>query len=391
MKRKISCGIDVGTSAVRVVVLAYDKNLDNPTVIGRGFAFSDGMHLGYIKNIRAIKSSISAALKQAESMAKVKVKKAYLSISGIGLDSTLGVGGAIISRADKEVTNLDVTNSIIEAEENINITNKKIIQTIPLQHKIDGKSIHGRPEGMKGVKIETKALFVTITKQHIEDLVTVITELGIQVLDVVAGPIAEGRILLSEKQKMAGCALLNIGLETVTLAVYEDGVLISIQVFEIGGLDITKDIALGFKISLEDAENIKVGALVGDFPKKKVEEIIDARLGDIFELVENHLKKIKRSGLLPAGIIITGGGSKINSIENVAKDYLRLPVSFGFQNDSIISKFKIKDETWYTALSLALSPNTNSNSTNFNSSSSLNENFKDVKSVFKNFFSQLLP
>lgn len=389
MKRKISCGIDVGTHAVRVVILAYEKNSDNPILIGRGMALSNGMHLGYITNSSAIKSSIRTAVAQAESSAKIKIRKAYLSISGIGLDSTLGVGGAIISRADKEVTMLDIQNSILEAEENINIVNKKIIQTIPLQHKLDGKGIHGRPEGMKGVKIETKALFVTITKQHIEDLVTAITEIGIHVSDVIASPIAESRILLSEKQKMAGCALLNIGLETMTLAVYEDGVLISLQVFQIGGLDITKDIALGFKISLEDAENIKIGALVGDYPKKKVEEIIEARLDDIFELVENHLKKIKRSGLLPAGIIITGGGAKINSIETVAKQYLRLPVSFGYQNDNTISKFKIKDEAWYTALALALtSP---ADSTNSNSSSSLNENFKDVKSIFKSFFSQLLP
>ncbi len=389
MKRKISCGIDVGTNAVRVVVLAHDKNSDTPTVVGRGQASSNGMRMGYIVNTEAIKESIRAALTQAESNSGEKIKKAYLSIGGIGLGSMLGTGSSIISRADNEATLLDIQNSLSEAEDNLNLVNKKIIQTIPLQYKLDGKEIHGRPEGMRGVKLETKALFVTITKQHIEDLVTVVTECGVEVRDVVACSETESKLLLSEKQKMAGCALLNIGFDTVTLAVYEDGFLISLQSFNIGGMDITKDIALGFKISLDDAENLKVGAIVGDYPKKKVDEIIDARLGDIFELVENHLRKIKRSGLLPAGIIISGGGSHIHTIEAVAKQYLRLPVSFGYQNETINTKFKIKDGLWYTALGCALSKNLNTTSKDL--SGSLNENVKDVKGFFKGILSQLLP
>lgn len=388
MKRKISCGIDVGTNAVRVVVLAYDTP-NTPVVIGRGLAISEGVRMGYIVNTNSITQSIKSAVDQAESNSGVKIKKAFISIGGIGLSSTLGIGGAIISRADNEATILDVQNSLSEAEENLNLTNKKIIHTIPLQYKLDGKEIHGRPEGMRGVKIETKALFVTITKQHIEDLVTAVTECGVEVINVLAGPVAEANLLLTEKQKMAGCALLDIGFETVTLAVFEDGFLISLQTFHIGGMDITKDIALGLKVSLDDAENIKIGAIIGDYPKKKLDEIIDARLGDIFELVENHLKKIKRSGLLPAGVVIAGGGSRINTIDQVAKQYLRLPVSFGYQNEIVNSKFKIKDESWYTALGLALGDS--SNSTNKNLSGSLNENVKDVKGFLKGLLSQLLP
>jgi cell division protein FtsA len=389
MKRKISCGIDVGTNTVRVVVLAYDNNSDTPTIIGRGLAMSEGMRMGYITNPVYITESIKLAIKQAENTSGIKIKKAHLSIGGIGLSSILGTGGAIISRADNEITILDIQNALAEAEDNLNITNKKIIHTIPLQYKLDGKEIHGRPEGMRGVKIETKALYVTITKQHIEDLVTVVTECGVEVLNVIAGPVAEGNLLLSEKQKLAGCALLNIGFETVTLAVYEDGLLISLQSFHIGGMDITKDIALGLKVSLDDAEDIKIGAIIGNHPKKKIDEIIDARLGDIFELVENHLKKIKRSGLLPAGIIITGGGSRINTIEQVAKQYLRLPVSFGYQNENINSKFKLKDDMWYTVLGVATG---NAHiAGNKDLSGSLNENIKDVKDFFKKLLSQLLP
>lgn len=389
MKRKISCGIDVGTNTVRVVILAYEKNLDTPTIIGRGLAITEGMRMGYIVNPNSVTESIQSAITQAEKTSGIKIKKANLSIGGIGLSSMLGTGSAIISRADNEITILDIQNALAEAEDGLNITNKKIIHTIPLQYKLDGKEIHGRPEGMRGVKIETKALYVTITKQHIEDLVTAISECGVEAINVVAGPVAEGNILLSEKQKMAGCALLNIGFENVTLAVYEDGLLISLQSFRIGGMDITKDIALGLKVSLDDAENIKIGAIIGNHPKKRIDEIIDARLGDIFELVENHLKKIKRSGLLPAGVIITGGGSRINTIEQVAKQYLRLPVSFGYQNENINSKFKLKDDMWYTALGVAIIDDKNTSTKNL--SGSLNENIKDVRGFFKGILSQLLP
>lgn len=389
MKRKISCGIDVGTNTVRVVILAYEKNLDTPTIIGRGLAITEGMRMGYIVNPNSVTESIRSAITQAEKTSGIKIKKANLSIGGIGLSSMLGTGSAIISRADNEITILDIQNALAEAEDGLNITNKKIIHTIPLQYKLDGKEIHGRPEGMRGVKIETKALYVTITKQHIEDLVTAVSECGAEAINVVAGPVAEGNILLSEKQKMAGCALLNIGFENVTLAVYEDGLLISLQSFRIGGMDITKDIALGLKVSLDDAENIKIGAIIGNHPKKRIDEIIDARLGDIFELVENHLKKIKRSGLLPAGVIITGGGSRINTIEQVAKQYLRLPVSFGYQNENINSKFKLKDDMWYTALGVAIIDD--KNTTTKNLSGSLNENIKDVRGFFKGILSQLLP
>lgn len=389
MKRKISCGIDVGTNTVRVVILAYEKNLDTPTIIGRGLAITEGMRMGYIVNPNSVTESIQSAITQAEKTSGVKIKKANLSIGGIGLSSMLGTGSAIISRADNEITILDIQNALAEAEDGLNITNKKIIHTIPLQYKLDGKEIHGRPEGMRGVKIETKALYVTITKQHIEDLVTAISECGVEAINVVAGPVAEGNILLSEKQKMAGCALLNIGFENVTLAVYEDGLLISLQSFRIGGMDITKDIALGLKVSLDDAENIKIGAIIGNHPKKRIDEIIDARLGDIFELVENHLKKIKRSGLLPAGVIITGGGSRINTIEQVAKQYLRLPVSFGYQNENLNSKFKLKDDMWYTALGVAIIDDKNTSTKNL--SGSLNENIKDVRGFFKGILSQLLP
>ncbi len=389
MRRSIACGIDVGTHTVRVVVIERDKATSQPTVIARGQAGTSGVRLGYITNIDSVAVSIREAVKKAEDACGVKIKRAYISVGGIGLSSEVSIGSAIISRADKEVTELDIQKAIAESEENINLSNKKVIHVVPTMYKLDGKEVHGRPEGMKGVKLEVKTLFVTVLKQHIEDLATAVTEAGIEVLDIVAGAVAESTLILTEKDKIAGCALLNIGAETVNLAVFENNVLTSLQVFSIGGMDITKDIALGFKVALDEAEGVKIGQVTGDYPKRKLDEIVDARLGDIFELVENHLKRIKRSGLLPAGVIITGGGSRVVQIESVAKEYLRLPAHAGMKAEHNASRYKIRDEAWFTALGLALLANPKISGTD--TGMSAGDTIKGMRTFFKNLLSQLLP
>jgi cell division protein FtsA len=388
MRRNITAGIDVGTHITRVAIIEHTKDgLDS--VIGFGSAPSSGIRRGYITNLDEATISIKEAINRAELMAKVKVKNAYVAIGGVGLEGVTAVGSAIVSRADQEVTILDINKAIEEAEETINKINKKVIHSLPISYKLDGKEIHGKPEGMNGVKIEVKVLFITIAKQHLEDLVTAVASTSLEVLDVIASPLAASSILLNEKQKAAGCALLDIGAESVNLMIFENGVPISLQVLQIGGLDITKDVALGFKVSLDEAEGIKIGSIIGDYPNKRRDEIIDARLGDIFELVENHLKRQKRSGLLPAGIIMTGGGSHIHTIEGVAKSYLRLPAKVGPSDAQVPTKWKVRDESWYVALGTALSQSTNISSNTI--SGALSNNVKGFKGMFKSLLSQLLP
>lgn len=257
-------------------------------------------------------------------------------------------------------------------------------------YKLDGKDIHGRPEGMKGIKLEVKTLFITCLKQNLEDHITAFGLAGIEALDVIAAPIASASILLSAKQRVAGCALIDIGAETVSIAVFENNLLISLQVFSIGSMDITKDVALGFKIALEEAESIKLGSVIGgDYPKKKIDEIIEARLSDIFELVGNHLKRLRRSELLPAGVIIVGGGSHVSHIEELARAQLKLPARVGPVDMSLSTKFKIRDHSWYTAFGLALS--SSDGSVNSSIHTSIGDNIKQAKGFFKSLFSQLLP
>jgi cell division protein FtsA len=274
-----------------------------------------------------------------------------------------------------------------ECEENLNLSNKKIIHTFPVSFRLDGKEILGRLEGAHGTKLETKTLCITYSIQHLEDLIGALAEAGIETIEVIASPVSSANIVLSEKQKIAGVALVNIGSETTTIAVFENGGLVSVYTFSIGSGDVTNDIALGLKITLEDAENIKQGNVPENLSKKKLDEIIEARLSDIFELIENHLKKIKRSGLLPAGIVFVGGGANIRRLEELSKSILKLPSSLGTTEFFGNSKTKLRDGAWFTALGLIL----NKKDEVSYSSGSLNHLFKDLKETLKSSIKQLMP
>jgi cell division protein FtsA len=191
---------------------------------------------------------------------------------------------------------------------------------------LNGKRVLGKPLGLKGMRLEVKVLYITSLSHHLSDLLTICDEADVEVQDVIAAPIASSISTLTKTQKIAGCVVTNIGAETTSIMVFENNMPVSMEVFQIGSNDITNDIALGLKISLEDAELIKLGqGKATDYSRRKLDEIIIARLSDIFDLIEDHLRKIDRSGLLPAGIILTGGGSGILNIEELARLALRLP------------------------------------------------------------------
>ena len=238
------------------------------------------------------------------------------------------------------------------------LNNKKIIHSIPVGYKIDNEVVMGRPIGMRGAKLEARVLFVLSLEQHLNDLIESVERAGIDVIDVMASPLAASLVNLSKTQKIAGCVLVNIGAETVSIVVYENNVPISLEVFPIGSADITNEIALGFRVPIDEAEMIKIspsGSKKQEKEKKKLDEIVSNKLNDIFNLVEAHLKKIGRSNLLPAGILLTGGGSGINNIEDIAKSSLKLPSKVASIN--IISNIKngqLKDPSWSVSYGLSI-------------------------------------
>jgi len=402
-KGNIAVGIDIGTHQVKVVVSQESESGGMPTIIGVGNAESKGLRHGYITHQADAIRSIHKAVRQAQKASRVKIDKAFLSIGGVGLSSFVSTGTTMITRADSEITQLDVDNVIEESTLQIPSSvsvNKKVIHTIPIQFKIDGKSVMGDPVGLKGVKIETKVLFIMCLEHHLSELIQAVEDAGVEIIDVMASPLAASLVALTKPEKIQGCVLANIGSETVSIIVYENDIPVSLEVFKVGSNDITNDIALGLQVSLSDAQKIKHTLNDGGgsgHPKKKLEEIITARLSDIFELIESHLKKIDRSGMLPGGIIITGGGSGITTIEDLAKAYLKLPskVTRLACDDTKMQcsdsdKIRMKDSTWAVAYGLCVF-GLHSDGIGTVSSGRGKKMFKMGKNKVLSWFKQFLP
>jgi len=362
MDKNITAGIDIGTYHVKVVIARKpdpsERNI--PMILGRGMSESKGLRYGYIVNQDDAVRSITSAIRQAEEDAGVSVKRAFVSIGGIELAGFTTHASVVISRADSQITSLDI-EKVHEASENEippqDYQNRKIIHSVPIAYRVDGRTVFGDPSKMKGVKLEAKMLFITCLDQHLTDLINAVESANVEVTDVTPAPLAAGCVILSKQQRTAGCVLANIGAETVSIAVYENNIPISLEIFPIGSTDITNDIALGLKVPLEEAEQIKHGKVGGAYPKKKLDEIIKARLSDMFDLIEAHLKKIGRSGLLPAGIIITGGGSGIGTVEDLARSALDLPskvATLGAPERKSRHGNTIKDSTWSVAYGLCV-------------------------------------
>lgn len=361
MARNITTGIDIGTNQVKVVVTENNGNNNLPKIIGTGFSQSKGLRHGYIINQNDTIKSIILAIKQAEKITGIKIKKAFISIGGIGLEEVHSNGGAVVARADSEITDLDIEKAVRDGEKKVapKMANRKILHEIPLEYKIDGQKVLGKPKGMRGSKLEIKTFFITCLEQHLNDLISAVEDAGIEVEDVIASPLAGSFVTLTQAQKVAGSILANIGAETVSIVIFENNMPISLKVFPTGGTDITNDIALGLKIPLDQAEQVKTGALSGiEFSQKKLDEIISARLMDIFELIEAHLKKMGKNELLPAGIVITGGGSGIATIEDIARVALKLPskIFSGYVNGngSTSVQKNIRDSSWAVAYGLCI-------------------------------------
>lgn len=359
MARRIATGIDIGTYQVKLVVV--EEVVDPRTkaramrIIGTGLAESKGLRQGYIVNTEEVAASIREAKQQAESVARVPIRAGFLAVGGISLDEARATGEAIVSRADQEITALDFEKAERAAREAAapGFINRQVLHSIPLEYRLDGTKVLGDPLGMKGIRFEADYLFITCLAQHGQMLEEAAEQADIEVIDKMASPLAGSYVLLSGEQKMKGCVLANIGAETVSIVVYDEGIPISVKVFPVGASHITDDIALGLRISLEEAERVKRGQLSGAmYPRKKVEDAIAGRLSAMFALVDKHLKSLGRRGPLPAGIIISGGGAGIGNVSEIAKGSLKLPSRLA--EFRIGPEQKIRDATWAVAYGLAI-------------------------------------
>ena len=297
----------------------------------------------------------------------------------------------MVSRADHEITENDLKRAINQSKTQLSrnsssyLLNREILHHSPILYKVDDDQIIGSPVGMRGEKLETETLFTTVLSQHLNSLIKSFDIAGITIEDITSDSWATSHALLSRKEKEVGCLLVNIGADTSSLVVFEEGGPISLEIFPIGSNHITYDIARGFQILLDEAEELKIAYGSDPATKRKLSTIIEPRLNDIFELVENHLSKIKRDQLLPAGIILTGGGSNLTGMEEIAKNSLKLPVRTSSPNLPEGFKNNLNDPTWIVAWGLCLVGNNEKNDIYDNNIRIFSKIKKPITNILKNF------
>lgn len=348
-KQNIVVGLDVGSSKVACCAGVFAEG--GVDIIGLAKTTNAGLRRGMIVDIEDTVSAISACLEETERMAGVPIVSCVTGVGGAHIISTTSRGVIAVSRSDGEITGTDIERVVGAARAVAMPPNKEILHVVPRGYIVDGQMGIKDPLGLTGIRLEVEAQVIGGSTSAIKNLTKCVAQAGLDIDDLVFSPLATARILLSKKELEIGAALIDIGAGTTSLAVFEEGELIHCNVLPVGSMHITNDIAIGLRTSLDIAEKIKlqeatpIGEKIREsetidlskfspeekekISRKYLAEITEARLTEIFSLIKDEFKKIGRDGMLPGGIIFTGGGSQLEGLTDFAKEYLRLPAKIG--------------------------------------------------------------
>lgn len=373
-KEQIFIGLDVGSSQIRVVVGKQESEMGSPSIIGVGESVSTGIRRGVIVDIDEAVSSISESLEKAERMTGLTLDHAVVSVGGAQITSMESHGVVAVARADGEITENDVIR-VVDASQAISIPpNREILHVIPKTFTVDGQTGIKDPVGMSGIRLEVDTQIIQASVPFIKNLTKCILQAGLEIDDLVLAPLAAATAVLTKKQKELGVAVVDLGGGTTGLVVFEEGDLLLANILPVGSMHITNDLAIGLRTSVDTAEKVKLQygqAEVKEVKKdfdidlskidkqeegkvsvKHVVEIVEARLEEIFDLINKQLKSIGRDGQLPAGVILTGGGAKLPGVVDLAKKQLRLPISLGMPGSVATVIDRVNDPAFATSVGL---------------------------------------
>ncbi len=347
-------GIDLGSTAIRVAVGQMLTQGDQRSLhlLGMVETPSEGIHKGMITSIEDAVSSVSSCIEKAERAVGSPIERVWVGINGHEISTTGSKGVVAVARPNGEITVDDVAR-VIEASKTVAMpANYEILHVIPRSFTVDGSNPVKDPVGMSGVRLEVDALIVQIASSHKRNLSRTIYRTSLDINDMVLSILAAAEVSTTQRSRDMGVAIIDIGGSTTSVLVMEGGDVIHGAFIPIGSAHITADIALGLRIPIEVAERIKVNEgtaslkglskrdelLLSDFgsqeqervPRKYIAEIVEARVEELFEKIDNELRAISRDGVLPAGVVCIGGGSKLNGLLEVSKRKLRLPSALGF-------------------------------------------------------------
>ncbi|MES2876384.1 MAG: cell division protein FtsA [Patescibacteria group bacterium] len=344
---RYAVGIDIGTSQVRCVVGHLDGEGGVPTVVGVGTSLNSGMRKGSVANLQGPASAIDTALGEAERMSGYQVDYATVSINGAHIISVKADGMIAVGAMDHAITRDDLLRIEDVATVGKIPANREILEVVPHSYRLDGQDNIKDPLGMTGTRLEIRANVVSALAPHLHNLQKTAEMAKVDAHTIIPSVLAGAKSVLKEQQLENGVAVIDLGASTTGIAVFEEGDLQYVGVVPIGGASITNDLAIGLKTDPEVAENVKVthavatgrsssegisvkdGDEIHTFNTTDIDEIVEARLEEIFEAVEVELKKAGRAGQLPSGVVLIGGGANMKKIAEFAKEKLGLAARVG--------------------------------------------------------------
>ena len=359
MSKNIITGIDIGTTKIAIIIAEIQEN-ESINILGFGESKSKGLKQGIVENIEETSKSITKALEIAQSEADIEINSAYVGLTGAHVKGVNGVGIITISNneymnpAGEKITKEDIKKSLESAQSIPLPPDRKILHTLSKEFKVDDRSNVKNPEGLSGHRLEANVHIVTIARNIERDLKTCLNKVGIDFDGFILEPLASAFSVLDDNEKQLGIALIDIGGGTSDVIAYYNNSILHTGAVPLGGENITRDIAYGIRTSLEQAEIIKCDYGIAkkslateekdisiqgtngrenfNISQKEISKIIEARMREIFILAKREIDKSDFEGKLNFGIVITGGGSKLKNITDLAQEIFEVDIKLGNPN-----------------------------------------------------------
>ena len=349
-KENLIVGLDIGTTKIAAIIAELQES-GKPKIVGIGTSRSEGLKRGVVINLEKTVESITKAVEDAEMMAGVKVNSVFAGIAGDHIRCVNSRGVIAVSRSGNEILPSDVQR-VIDAAKTVGLpTDREIIHVLPQEYTVDDQSGIKDPVGMSGVRLEAEVHIVTGAVTSAQNIYRSVKKAGLEVCDLVLQPLASSYALLSPEEEELGVALIDLGGGTTDIAIFHDGSIRHTAVIGVGSKNVTNDIAIGLRTSVQQAEEIKksygcalselvdsdemikVPGVRGGEPKEisrsVLAAIIEPRAEEIFSLILQEMKKSNYSDLLAAGVVLSGGGSLLEGMVELAEQIFDLPVKKG--------------------------------------------------------------
>ncbi|BDG10295.1 cell division protein FtsA [Anaeromyxobacter paludicola] len=371
-KGEILVGLDIGTTKICAIVgEVTDEGID---IIGIGSHPSKGLRKGVVVNIDATVASIKRAIEEAEHMGGCEISTVYTGIAGGHIKAFPSHG--VVAIKDKEVRQADVDRVIDQAKAVAIPLDREVIHVLPQEFVVDDQDGIKEPVGMSGVRLEAKALIVTGAVSSAQNIIKCAQRTGLNVSDIVLQPLASSLAVLSEDEKELGVCLVDIGGGTTDIAIFANGAIAHTAVLSLGGNHLTNDIAVGLRTPSHEAERIKkakgcavakmvdpaetieVPSVGGGNPRvlsrQILAEIIEPRVEEIFMLVQHEIQKCGLEETMASGVVITGGSTLLDGMQEMAEEVLGMPVRRGMPRGIGGLVDVVKSPQFATAVGLVL-------------------------------------